>query len=55
MGKTAAVALNAFAAAGCFVAGFFAAPLVPIPLVTIVLGFVGLAYFLKRAEKARAA
>jgi hypothetical protein len=55
MGKTAAIALNAFAAAGCFVAGIFTAPLVPIPLVTIVLGLVGLAYFSKRAEQARAA
>jgi hypothetical protein len=55
MGKNAAIALNAFAAAGCFVAGIFAAAVVPIPFVTIILGFVGLAYFLKRAEKARAA
>jgi hypothetical protein len=55
MPKPAAIALNAFAAAGCFVAGIFGAPLVPVPFVTIVLGFAGLAYFLKRAEKARAA
>jgi hypothetical protein len=55
MGKTAAIGLNAAAAAGCFVAGAFGMAVVPIPFVSLILGFVGLAYFLKRAEKARAA
>jgi hypothetical protein len=55
MGRTAAIGVNAFAAAGCFVAGVFGMGVVPIPIASLVLGFVGLAYFVKRAEKARAA
>jgi uncharacterized membrane protein len=53
MKRAAAVGLNAFAAAGCFVAGLLTARVVPIPFVTVVLGFFGLAYFLRRAERAR--
>jgi Flp pilus assembly protein TadB len=53
MRRVALIGFNAFAAAGCFVAGIFAAGVVPIPFVTVILGFVGLAYFLRRAERAR--
>ncbi len=53
MKRSALIGFNAFAAAGCFVAGIFAAKVVPIPFATVILGFVGLAYFLRRAERAR--
>ena len=53
MKRGALIGFNAVAAAGCFVAGIFTAGAVPIPFATVILGFVGLAYFLRRAERAR--
>ena len=55
MRKTATIGLDAFAAAGCCVAGIFGMGVAPIPIASLVLGFVGMAFFVKRAERARAA
>jgi hypothetical protein len=54
--RFALIFINAFAAASCFVAGVFAASAVPGFLApwTLIVGFVGLGYFLHRAERARA-
>jgi hypothetical protein len=58
MRKVGLVGFNAFAAAGCFVGGWFLAAAMPpgsfLSPGCIVLGFFGLAYFLRRAESARA-
>jgi hypothetical protein len=53
--RPALIGMNAFASAACFVASLLVASQMPGLLgpATVVLGFLGLAYFLKRAERAR--
>jgi hypothetical protein len=55
MSRIALLALYIFAAAGFFVASIFAAAAMPGVLapLTLILGFIGLAYMVRRTEKLR--
>jgi hypothetical protein len=55
--RFALIFINASAAAVCFVGGLLMASVVPDPLGigTVVLGLVGLGYFVNRAERVRRA
>lgn len=55
MTRLALIFVNAFAAAACFVGAWLVQGRMPelLAIPTVILGFIGLAYFIRQAEKAR--